>query len=267
VSTPSETAVCNRALAAIGTRSTITSMAEASQEARNCLMLYTPTRDMLLRSAHWNFARKTAQLTLLKAAPGTPEFTDPTVSATWIPSYPSPPWLYEYAYPADCLKARFIVPSIITGWIGPVPITTAPIGGSPLANYTGPYARFLIGTSQDGAGNQRTVVLTNQAQAILVYTGGIENPDLWDPQFQEAVVAALASRLVMPLSGDKAQKKLQEQIAMGYVNSARVTDGNEGPQTTNTTPDWILARGGWDATFLQPGYVQLGWDQPYFAGV
>lgn len=263
-SSPSETAIANQALAGIGTRSTITSMQEASQEARNCLIFFESTRDEILRSAHWNFARKTQQLTLLKAAPGTPEFTG-TVPATWNSTLPSPPWLYEYAYPDDCLKARFVVPSIVTGWDGPVPLTSAPAGGLPMMTWQGSYARFIIGTSTDGAGNQRTVVLTNQSQAILVYTMVVTNPDLWDPQFARAMVAALASRLVLPLSGDKSLRKMLYEITMAAINAARITDGNEGPGIINTTPDWIEARG--TASFWPGyGYYMLGWDQPSFFG-
>lgn len=236
-------------------------MQEASQEARNCLILYEPTRDEILRAAHWNFARKTAQLTLLKAAPGTPEFIG-TVPAAWNPTLPAPPWLYEYAYPDDCVKARYIVPSVINTWPGPVPLTSAPAGPM-MADWSGAWARFIIATSVDGAGNQRTVVLTNQSQAILVYTMLVTNPDLWDPQFERAMVSALAARLVLPLSGDKSLRKLQEDLTMQKINQARVTDGNEGPVTTNTTPEWIQARG---TSGFWPGYgyYMLGWDNPSF---
>lgn len=216
---------------------------------------------MLLRCAHWNFARKTQQLTLLKAAPGTPEFIG-TVPATWNSTLPSPPWLYEYAYPDDCVKARFIVPSIVTGWDGPVPLTSAP--AQPMvANWSGAWARFIVATSVDGAGNQRTVILTNQSQAILVYTMLVTNPDLWDPLYERAMVAALASRLVLNLTGDKQMRQMQVQIAMDAITQARIADGNEGPQVIDTTPDWILARG---TTGFWPGYgyYMLGWDNPSF---
>jgi hypothetical protein len=54
----SETSICNRALNAIGTRSTIASLGEESNEARQCNILYASTRDSLLTMAAWNFARK-----------------------------------------------------------------------------------------------------------------------------------------------------------------------------------------------------------------
>jgi hypothetical protein len=101
--------ICNRALIAIGSRNKITSLSDDTEEGQTCNMLYAQLRDQILGMAPWNFARKTATLNLVKAAPGTP--ASPVTNASqWISAYPAPPWMYEYVYPSDCLQLRYVVP-------------------------------------------------------------------------------------------------------------------------------------------------------------
>ena len=84
-----DTDICNRAMGMVGARSTIASLAqENSPEARICRLYYATTLGAMLRSAHWNFARKVAYLSLLKSAPGTPENTATPAATTWSPAWP-----------------------------------------------------------------------------------------------------------------------------------------------------------------------------------
>lgn len=237
-----DTDICNRALSAIGTRSTIASMQEKSNEAKQCALLYAPTRNSLMRAAHWDFARYPAYLTLLKAMPGTPE--NPTAgTVNWDPAtQPAPPWLYEYAYPADCLLLRFITPQISTGATGGTPIFSTP-SYIPVPAVNVRPQRFQIGSDLNQQGQNVKIILSNQSQAVGVYTRLITEPDLWDDLFQEAMVAALGVRLVIPLAGDKAMLKLQREAAVQAIMQARVSDGNEGFTIENWTPDWLAIRG------------------------
>src|ERR1700743_699032 len=112
MSSASQISICNRSLLAVGARSQITSInpSDGSAEANACSTLFTPTFEQLGRSANWNCLRKSKGLSLVAAAQGTPENVDGT-------SYPLPefPWLYAYAYPSDCLKFNYILPSNPTG--------------------------------------------------------------------------------------------------------------------------------------------------------
>lgn len=246
----SEVDLCNRALATIGTRSTISSIqpSDGSNEANQCALLYYPVRDALLRSAHWDFARRQVSLSQLKAASDT-NSTCPV------------PWQFEYAYPSDCLKCRFLLPSYTnlgqSG--GGVPLTALPntvMPGSDGGNRRP--IRFFVGSDIDQDENDITIILTNQPQALMVYTHRITNPDLMDAQFQEALVAALAAKLVPALALNLALMKGQIEIASTLINEARITNGNEGPQMLDLTPDWIRVREGY-GTFAY-GYDYLGWD-------
>jgi len=240
--------IANRALSAIGTRSQIATLDEDSNEARNCKLLFDPLRDEVLRMAPWNCAFNYANLSLICSAPGTPE--NPTAGAqTWDKGIPPPPWSYEYAYPSDCLRCVFVVPQFTTGFTSGVPITTAVTGGAP-AFWNGPPVRFKVVVDQIGVsgkpakdGVDQRVIVTNQEQAILAYIKRVTNPDVWDDQFQQALVAALASRLVISLTGDKGLAQLQLSEANRYITLARQGDGNEGLTVNDVTPDWIRVRG------------------------
>lgn len=242
------TDIANRSLSSIGTRSQIVDLSEDSNEARQCKLLLEPLRDELLRMAPWNCAFNFQTLALICAAPGTPE--NPTAGTdTWQKGQPPPPWSYEYAYPSDCLRAVYIVPQFTTGFTSGVPITTAVTGGAP-AFWNGPPVRFKVVIDQIGStgqpdpqGNDQRVIVTNQEQAILAYIKRVQNPDVWDDQFQQALVAALASRLAIPLTGDKGLAQLKQGEANQFITLARQGDGNESLTVNDVTPDWIRTRG------------------------
>src|SRR6266403_2990760 len=188
----SEVSIWNRALQAIGTRTSIASLTEGSVEARNCNLIYADTRDEILQMAYWNFAQKTDYLALLKSAPGTP--TNATSPASqWSNAFPAPPWLYEYAYPVDCIQMARVVQQLQSYYVG-TPFTTS--GSNTYPYVVGPGSPFKIATDLDANGEQQNVVLTNQYQAIGQYTMRITNPALFGAQYVEALVQALAAKLV-----------------------------------------------------------------------
>lgn len=300
----SDTIICNLALSAIGTRSTITSLTEASAEAQTCALHYVNVRNELLRDANWNFARKQINLALLNdstqlspavtttitfangattlnvsvgtqivngsAVTGTgiaPSTTvtnvvgglvtlsaattssQTAVSITFTPTSYQPvpqPWVYEYAYPNDCLKAREILPLIPSQQINQQ-IFGTPNNGTVNGNGWGtmnrqPVIRFLISNDLIGTQNQ-TVVLTNQPNAILVYTYEVTDPSKYDPDFVYALAGRLASRISIALSGDKQLTTLALKTAEDIVTKAKARDGNEGIADTNREAEWIRARG------------------------
>lgn len=246
--------IVNAALAEIGAQASVSSInpSDGSAEGNVASLLYNIKIDDLMRAAHWNFTRYQAPLTLLKAAKGTPE--NPTGTTTLIP--PSP-WVYSYAYPSDCLKARYILPIFPTVG-GQVPFTTA--DNTAIPGYTSDFAvRFISGTDTDANGNKVRVILTNMSQATLVYTSRITDPNLWDPSFVQAAISYLGAWFVNALARNAALHKDQTQTAMAIINKARVTDGNEGPVTMDHMPDWIRARGSSPA-YSGAGGFYYGWD-------
>ena len=137
----------NRALQALGTRTTMTPAEFANQTSNEAIqlnLLMTPHRRALFRMAPWNCGVKTANLVYVTSSPGTPE--NPTAATTlWTPGQPPPPWAYEYQYPVDCVRPCNIIPATQTGYSGGLPITTAVTGGA-ASFWRGPPVKYKVQT-------------------------------------------------------------------------------------------------------------------------
>jgi len=280
--------IINQALDAAGVDIVIGDPEEGTREAQVCLRAYTECVRQLQRSAHWDFTRKQAPLNLLADATG----QTPDVGTT-VPL----PWVYEYSYPIDCLKMRFIpwnvypqTPPAGNNSIPSTPLTTGQITSPATSLIRIAPAPFVVGTDfnypvdtnqADGqwwetpgaspAG--RTVVMTNVAQANGIYTSYVPYPNMWDPLFRAAVVSYIASEVALPLAKDKkfGLARAAQLIATvkQKLEQARITDGNEGWYSTDHTPDWIRKRysgGGWGSALGGlPGVLGYGWDACSFS--
>lgn len=173
ISTPAD--IVNLALSRIGFKGRIGSLYEGSIVAKKALDCYAPTRDAILREGDWDFAGRTVVLTLLKSAPVggyVPGVTD------WNPATnPQPPWMYEYANPDDCLKVRNIKGQ-----------------AAGLINFSPRPSLYTIG-NDTAYTPSRKIILCNQANAMMTYTGQVTDPLQWNADFVEAMAAALARRL------------------------------------------------------------------------
>jgi hypothetical protein len=218
----SQVEIANMALDLIGTRSTISSLSEGSPEANAISRHWSNALDCCLRAAHWNFARRQVALTLL-------------LDATQDQAVPIP-WLYEYAYPSDCVMFRQLLPI--------VQLNTAVATGTPApAALMGPPPKFMLGTDLDTTGNPIEVILTNQIQGIGIYTFRNANTQMFDPLFVQCLSAFLGSRVAIPLTGDKGMKQMAVQLADTYAVQAQAKNGNEGITVIDNMPDWIKVRG------------------------
>ena len=252
-----QTDICNNALAAIGTRSSISDINENSAEAAACRLQYASTLRQLLRAAHWGFAGRTVNLSLLKAMPGTPENTA-TWDGVWDPAtMPPPPWLYSYGYPSDCIQFRCVRYAQSTDGIAIPIFSTANIVANP---YSQRAAKFQIANDTNGSGAQVRIICTNQQSAIGEYTIMVDDPNVWDDSFISAMIDALGGALVPQLIGSLEKQKIQYQKANATIMEARARDGNEGLTTFDAMPDWIRARGGWpDQSFdVEAMFVSYG---------
>ena len=220
----SNTQIGNLALSSIGTRSTIASLQENSAEARAISLHYQPALNAVLRACHWNFARKQIALGLLQDATATP------------PGIVPQPWLYEYAYPSDCVQVRYVMPTVDS-----MP-ASAP-GAQSVPFYIGSPVPFIVSSDMDAAGNEIKVILTNQPSATLVYTKRVVSPAMFDDHFTDAFAHYLGHRVCLALTGDKEMMKMAFQIADQITKEARATNGNEGLTVMDSIPDWMRVRG------------------------
>jgi hypothetical protein len=209
--------LANQALAAIGTRSSIADVDnEQSEEANQIRLQYDNALASVLGSAHWNFARAQVALTVLKDA----------AAGDTVPA----PWAYEYAYPANCAQVRYIMPTLDY---------TPGVGVSPQATPV----RFVVSLDADDNGNDQKVILTNQPQAIAVYTKLITNVALFDPLFNRAFAAYLGHLICMALTGDRTRAQYAFELANRASVAAQASNGDEGLTIIDSVPDWIRARG------------------------
>ncbi len=283
--------VWNESLVAIGRTERIGSRWEGSRASKIFLDIYDPALRALLRSAHWNMARKQAPMALLADATG----QTPAVG-TLVQS----PWIYEYQWPIDAIKARFVPwntqqnQNLVPQFSGSFPLVQGPpLPGTvnvPNLNVVNPFntrlvpARFLVtldynypavaGSITDpsqmpditdvaGVGpQQRTVVLTNVQNASLVYTALVTYPDEWESLFHQAIVHLLAAQAALAIWQEDRKFGLAMRTqaiasAKDAIMQARVVDGNEAWTSVDHYPDWMRARNAgasWNANFgIGPG--------------
>lgn len=224
--------VINMSLLRMSNRVQINSLNENSPAANAASLLYTPNTQALLRAAPWVFSRKQVVLTQYKAA---------IVNGETSSDPPPQQWQYEYLRPADCLRARFLQPTVTTTASG-VPATTAPNMAlpAPRVNTATP---FVDAMDVDSNGNPIPVILTNLQYAQLVYTADLSQyPDMWDPLFLNAEVALLASLFAQALTGDMNLVNMQVAIAKDALDKARSMNASESISSVDHVPDWMQAR-------------------------
>lgn len=245
----------------------------------------------LLRTAHWNFARKHAKLTLLADATGqSPEPISPYVEF---------PWQYAYAWPIDAVQGRWMPYSPVNGVPQTpqgLPLTTA---GTQVGQYNQIPGRFLVSSSDqypvqtgylpwdqmpdfqrtEGVGpTNRKIILTNCCNAHFVYTRLVPVIEEWDDLFRQAMVSLMAIVLA-PVAIDDPKLKLAERdrhikMAQVTIADARVANGNESStsQTTDFEASWMRARnwGAWGARSAfgdgAHGTLSVGFESMSFAG-
>jgi hypothetical protein len=185
--TPLEASVVNEALQWIDAQTLIDPVAlTPANIVAAADTIYIPTVQMLLRQLDPDFARMRIQLS-------------PTGNA------PPDPYGFEYFYPSDCLRTRQVAPrSSAYDSNDPQPVRWA-------------VANDIVLSAQT------KVILTNQADANLVYTSSQPTELQWDSIFRESVVVRLSVPLSMALAGrpDFARSLLQEAAQMAGMEGPR----------------------------------------------
>lgn len=199
-SVSSPTDIINNSLRRIGYDRRVGSLLEGSKAASAALDLYSQTRDQLLRKGNWNFASGMVNGTLQKFAPPGGYFDTP-----WSPATnPQQPWKFQYAYPADCLKIRAVRPQ--PGFLfDPMPTPA------------------LFDTANDSTlSPPAQVVLCNTENAVLVYTRQVTNPENWESDFIEALIAEVGRRLAPVLANMDAAKMEGQDAAIATAIAEQI---------------------------------------------
>ncbi len=186
----SDVQAVNAALEEIVAQTQITALNDGSPAANAANVVYVPVVQLVLRELDPDFARFTAALTLSGAVT------------------PVPPWAFEYLYPADCIRLRQVRP---------------PLSGAGSLSDPNDPKPIPANVAFDTISAQATkVILTNQQNALAVYTSSSVTPAQWDSAFFDAVVRRLANPLALALSGrpDLATESLQQAGAAAQAAEA-----------------------------------------------
>lgn len=176
--------LCNQALLAAGlAHRRIDDIFEGTPEAKVALELFGQARDELQRAKDWSFNRRTLPLTLLKGPPPPGGYS---ALQPWSNVYPFPGFLFEYAYPSDCLILKAVIwPPDVQPDLDPLPA---------VYRVDNDEAPNVSGTPPVASGPQAKVILTNVNQAVGVYRAQVTDPTLWEPDFTMTLVADLGRK-------------------------------------------------------------------------
>ena len=112
-------------------------------------------------------------------------------------------WEFAYLEPPDCLAVRKILPS-------------------PEFGADQPSARFEVGN----IGN-RTAILSDLSQAFCEYTARVDNPNLFDPGFVDALAWRLAAEFATGIKSDYEAASGMMQLANAAANRAEAESAGE----------------------------------------
>ncbi len=192
----SQVDICNLSLSRAGGNSIlqITSLGEASTEARQCAIKFPHVLRSALRAYPWNFATKTVALALV----GTNELQK---------FYEN---IYYYQYPEDCLQILAI---------------NTPLD---LQSITQNQALMSFPYSVELGADGTKFILTPCPQALLRFITYIDDPSIWDSLFCDAFAWQLASELCMSLGGDNGRVQALKDLASLAFDKAKSQDSKEG---------------------------------------
>lgn len=194
--------LANQVLVELGYPRMIQTIFEGSKASKAVLEIYGQTRDELLDSDDWPFARRTVSLTLLKGPPPPGGYNPAT---PWTTAYPKPGWLYEYTYPGDCLEFMAVIPP---------PSAMFDLDPQPAV------WRVDNDSSYDPP---KKVLLSNVKSAMGVYTAQIVDISIWEPGFIATLVKALKAKLAITLGQnlDMERESVAETAAVHAATDQR----------------------------------------------
>lgn len=198
------TDIVNQGLRDAGLPLRIADLYEGSEASKVALEIISQTRDEIQRLTDWSFTRRFTALTLLKGPPPVGGYTP---FSPWSPIYPSPGYLFEYAYPDDCLDLRAITqyPGL-TPDLDPVPqLWLVQNDATPVVSGNPPVA----------SGPPAKIILCNVNNALAVYRGRVTDPAQWDSGFISALVASLGDKFAVAFGAQvdaQRQQKTEAEI-------------------------------------------------------
>ena len=118
-----------------------------------------------------------------------------------------------YAYPIDCVQSHYLITAC---------------GMEKSQAY------------ELAADDERTILLTNLAEAVMAYTAHIRDVTRFDPMFVEVLTRKLQCRLVKPiLKGNAQAVKEAEELYARALAEAKTADSKEGQPFNDPEESWL----------------------------
>lgn len=208
--------IANLALSRLGDRATVTSISppEGSAQADHVARFWPMARDTALEAAPWRFATAREALTA----------TD----------YETGNWSYAYFLPTDCLLVRRVLPPTSATNSGAIFDADAIADDWDI--------RFDIETDDTGA----KVLLTNQEDAVAIFTKRVVDPSKYTTAFTDAVARLLESYLAGSVIKGQAGAKAAQLAYNAYaamIARAAATEVNQSNTRRDYVPGAMAARG------------------------
>ncbi len=127
-----------------------------------------------------------------------------------------------------------------SGWTYVYAIPIDFIGATRIYSAAGDSTKIEFAIRSDTAGNAKRI-LTNQINAILIYTARIVNENMFSPEFVDAFVARLAIDL-SPLRSDPQLKLQLQQAYTLLISQAKETNAREGEKMPENDDLFVNAR-------------------------
>lgn len=222
----SEVDICNLALGHLGDNATVASLEppEGSAQAEHCARFYPIARDALQELHSWNFCTRRVQLAQLDGV----SFSQ---------------WRHVYAEPAGVVSMIAVLPpEAPDDYSAAVPMSFTQFdAGHPTGQ--GIYTPQPFALETDDLG--RSLILTNQDNAVLRFTAVTTDTTKFPPLFVLALSWQLASMLAGPiLKGDAgaAEAKRCEMQMARWLSKAMESDSKGRNIHPRQSVSWMVNR-------------------------
>lgn len=201
--------ICNMALSHIGEDGVVTAISppDGSAEAGHCARFYGIARNDILEMHEWSFATKRATLAGL--------------------TNDSAAWAYKFAMPADCLKARKLLPEGATAELEGIDYEI-----------------------------ESEALYCNDAVPTLIYTKLLTDTTKFSSMFTSALSYKLASYIAGPITKKPSVVSAMLDAAINVAAKGAALDANASSSQKHESPAvWLEQRGG-RSPLAEEGFVQ-----------
>lgn len=195
--------IYNAAISAVRGKGRLAALTDVSREKSECDIWYDQIRTQVFEAAYWPATRATARLALLNTRDQT---------ADWALGDPETEYLYSYVLPSNCLRPWHLVN----------------------------YEQFTVSFNEV---DNKLVLNTNVADAVLIYARDNTNPAFWSPGLRLAVVYGLAAAVSGGIKGDSSLTELNFQLANRSILEARANVTTQLNNQQEVLPPALAARG------------------------